>query len=78
MPAKRAETEQHQKKKKKIIEPILFLSYEEYMLSSNLNSKLRRFHCAHPNVSASVSSQMLIILIYARVNALTGIYVQVK
>ena len=32
------------------IGPILFLYYEESLLSSNLNSKLFRFHSAHPNV----------------------------
>ena len=30
--------------------PILFLYYEESLVSSNLNSKLLRFHCAHPTV----------------------------
>ena len=35
---------------KKLISPILFLYYEESLASSNLNSKLLRFHCAHPNV----------------------------
>ena len=30
--------------------PILFLYYEESLVSSNLNSKLFRFHSAHPNV----------------------------
>ena len=29
--------------------PILFLYYEESLVSSNLNSKLFRFHSAHPN-----------------------------
>ena len=36
-----------------LIGPILFLYYEKSMASSNLNSKLLRFHCAqcaHPNV----------------------------
>ena len=36
--------------KKISIGPILFLYYEESLLSSNLNSNLLRFHCAHPNV----------------------------
>ena len=31
------------------IEPILFLYYEESLVSSNLNSKQLRFHGAHPN-----------------------------
>ena len=30
--------------------PILFLHYEVSLVSSNLNSNLHRFHCAHPNV----------------------------
>ena len=47
--ANRAETEQCQEATK-IIGPILFLYYEESLVSSNLNSsKLLRFHCAHPN-----------------------------
>ena len=29
---------------------ILFLCYEESLVSSNLNSKLFRFHCVRPNV----------------------------
>ena len=33
-----------------LIGPILFLYYEESLVSSNLNSDLLRFHCAHPNV----------------------------
>ena len=32
------------------IGPILFLYYEESLVSSNLNSKLFRFHSAHPTV----------------------------
>ena len=36
--------------KKKLIGPILFLYYEESLVSSNLNSKQLRFHCAHPNL----------------------------
>ena len=35
---------------KKSIRPILFLYYEESLVSSNLNSKLFRFHCVRPNV----------------------------
>ena len=34
---------------KKIIRRILFLYYEESLVSSNLNSNLLRFHCAHPS-----------------------------
>jgi hypothetical protein len=30
--------------------PILFLYYEESLVSSNLNSKLFRFHSAHPKL----------------------------
>ena len=36
--------------KKNLIRPILFLYYEESLVSSNLNSNLLRFHCAHPNL----------------------------
>ena len=36
------------------IGPILFLYYEEILVSSNLNSKQHRFHGAHPNVDASL------------------------
>jgi hypothetical protein len=32
---------------------ILFLYYEESLVSSNLNSKLLRFHCAHPNLGTT-------------------------
>ena len=32
------------------IGPILFLYYQESLVSSNLNSKQFGFHCAHPNV----------------------------
>ena len=32
------------------IVPILFLCYEESLVSSNLNSKQLRFHVAHPNL----------------------------
>ena len=37
---------------KKKIGPILFLYYEESLVSSNLNSKLFRFHCVGPNIGA--------------------------
>ena len=33
------------------IGPILFLYYEESLVSSNFNSTLLKFHCAHPNVN---------------------------
>ena len=36
--------------KKVSIGPILFLYYEESLVSSNFNSNLLRFHCAHPNL----------------------------
>ena len=36
--------------KKNLIGPIVSLYYEESLVSSNLNSNLPRFHCAHPNV----------------------------
>ncbi len=36
--------------KKNSIGPILFLYYEESLVSSNLNSKQLRFHCVRPNV----------------------------
>ena len=48
--ANRTETEQHQDAAFFFsIKPILFLYYEESLVSLNLNSKLLRFHCAHPN-----------------------------
>ena len=36
--------------KTKSIGPILFLHYEESLVSSNLNSKLFRFHCVRPKL----------------------------
>ena len=33
-----------------LIGPILFLHHEESLVSSNLNSKLFKFHCVRPNV----------------------------
>ena len=36
--------------KKNSIGPILFLFYEESLVSSNLNSKLFRFYCVRPNL----------------------------
>ena len=42
--------------KNKPIGPILFLCYEESRVSSNLNSKQLRFHCATPNVHACSTS----------------------
>ena len=48
--ANRAGTEQRQDATFILIGPILFLYYEESLVSSNLNSKLHRFHYAHPNI----------------------------
>ena len=42
--------------KKKSIGPILFLCYEESLVSSNLNSKQLRFHGVRPNVHVQVHS----------------------
>ena len=36
-----------------LIRPILFLYYEESLVSSNLNSKLFRFHCVRPDVDSN-------------------------
>jgi hypothetical protein len=41
------------KQQKKSIWPILFLYYEESLVSSNLNSNLLMFHGAHPNLEPS-------------------------
>ena len=41
---------QRQDATKKSIGPILFLYHEESPVSSNLNSKLFRFHCIRPNI----------------------------
>ena len=41
---------------KKIIETILFLYNDKSQASSNLNSKLLRFHCAHTNLHTLVLS----------------------
>ena len=37
---------------KKLMGPILFVEYEESLVSSNFNSNLFRFHSAHPNLHA--------------------------
>ena len=37
-------------RKAKLRQPILFLYYEESLVSSNLNSKLFRFHCVRPTL----------------------------
>ena len=49
--ANRAETEHRQEATFFLIGPILFLYYEESLVSSNLNSKqlISRFHGVHPN-----------------------------
>ena len=36
------------------IGPILFLYYEESLVSSNLNSNLLRFHCVRPSIHTSI------------------------
>ena len=48
--------------KKNLMGPILFLYYEERLVSSNLNSKQLRFHGAHPNIH-----------MYSRVPNITGV-----
>ena len=40
--------------KKNLMGPILFLYYEVSLVSSNLNSKLLRFHSFRPNVYTTV------------------------
>ena len=45
-----SEPEQRQDATKKPIWSILFLYYEESLVSSNLNSKLFRFHCVRLNI----------------------------
>ena len=54
--------------KKNSIGPILFLYNEESLVSSNLNSNILWFHCAHPNVqpkpkSLYISHAMLFLLL---------------
>ena len=53
------ETEKCQDATKKITLSILFLYYEK-SLSSNLNSNLLWFHCAHPNVHPNVCYERVI------------------
>ena len=56
-PAHRAETEQRQGVTVFfLIGPILFWYYKEIFVSSNLNSKQLRFHCAHPNVYTKMTT----------------------
>ena len=49
---------------KKSIVPILFLYYEESLVSSNLNSNLLWFHCVRPNIYISLqySNKMILCL----------------
>ena len=42
-----------------LIGPILFLYYEESLVSSNLNSNLFRFHCVRPTVHTLHTSEMI-------------------
>ena len=46
--------------KKISIRPFLFLYYEESLVSSNLNSKLFRFHCVRPNAHTFFAFQKCI------------------
>ena len=46
------------------IGPILFLYYEESLVSSNLNSKLFLFHCVRPNVQCWMLNEVLDIRIW--------------
>ena len=46
----------------KKINLILFLYYEESLVSSNLNSNLLRFNCAHPNLHRLCMYNVHIIL----------------
>ena len=50
------------------IGPILFLYYEESLVSSNLNSKQLRFHGAHPNFGTKI------VLTYCEKNFFSPIY----
>ena len=46
------------RQQKNSIRPILFLYYEESLVSSNLNSKQPRFHDAHPSLGSYVDAKM--------------------
>ena len=46
---------------------ILFLYYEESLVSSNLNSKLFRFHCVRPSIGSNFDLNM-----YVPANATRG------
>ena len=54
---------------KNSIGPILFLYYEESLVSSNLNSKQLRFHGAHPNVQSSPATGVIPFILNLGTNA---------
>ena len=55
-------TEQRQDAKKtNLIGPILFLYYEESLVSSNLNLKTNFFYCVRPNVLTYLSLKYLLV-----------------
>jgi hypothetical protein len=59
--ANRAETLHRQDATKNfLVGPILFLYYEESLVSSNLNSKLLWFHSVRPNVHAKIGIYLLL------------------
>ena len=45
------------------IEPILFLHYEESLVSSNLNSKQLWFHGAHPNLLNHMAESLITLFV---------------
>ena len=47
--------------------PILFLYYEESLVSSNLNSKLFGFHCVRPNVDTDNSTVTASLTVWSSV-----------
>ena len=53
---------------KKIIGRILFLYYEESLVSSNLNSNLLMFHCAQPNLHIFMITCIDILLNHTEIN----------
>ena len=55
--------------KKKSIRLILFLYFEESLVSSNLNSKQLRFHGAHPNVQSSPATGVIPFILNLGTNA---------
>ena len=62
--ANRAETLQRQDAAKHLflMGPIVFLYYKESLVSSNLNSNLIKFHCAHPTVYILVVLHLDIVM----------------